>query len=195
MVDGVAANSAVDEFNTVDAIFNFENVFGSGFDDQIIGTSSVAVGNQLVGLDGNDTLSGLAGDDTLDGGADNDTLDGGAGADTLTGGTGNDTLTGGSEADGFVFDFGAGFEDDTITDFLSAEDILSFDGVGGTMDVTQLNTNSTFENNLDLGVGAAGANDVRVTFTDGSSIVFADLNTDLVGDLTDFAQLNTLVNS
>ncbi len=142
-------------------------------------------------------LPEISGAGILTGNGDAEFITGGAGVDTITGNGGDDILTGGASADTFVYDFATvgTFGDDTIADFLSAEDILSFDGVGGTMDVTQLNTNSTFENNLDLGVGAAGANDVRVTFTDTSSIVFADLNTDLVGDLTDFAQLNTLVNS
>lgn len=57
--------------------------------------NKVTVGAQylaadIVGLDGNDTLTGNAGHDRLDGGNGNDTLKGGAGADVLIGGTGND---------------------------------------------------------------------------------------------------------
>ncbi|MFZ4409490.1 MAG: serine hydrolase [Paracraurococcus sp.] len=56
--------------------------------------------NQLLGLDGNDTLAGGQGRDLLLGGegrdsllgrGGGDTLDGGAGADTMAGGAGNDT--------------------------------------------------------------------------------------------------------
>lgn len=44
----------------------------------------------IVGIDGNDTLTGNAGNDRLDGGNGNDKLNGGAGADVLIGGMGND---------------------------------------------------------------------------------------------------------
>lgn len=44
----------------------------------------------IVGLDGNDTLTGNAGNDRLDGGNGNDKLNGGVGADVMIGGLGND---------------------------------------------------------------------------------------------------------
>jgi len=53
----------------------------------------------LVGGDGNDTLTGSASDDVLDGGAGNDTLIGRGGNDILLGGPGNDTLIGGPGTD------------------------------------------------------------------------------------------------
>jgi Ca2+-binding RTX toxin-like protein len=66
----LAANTATGGHATGDTILNFENVIGSGFNDDLIGTAGVNV---------------------LDGGLGNDTLEGGAGADTLIGGAGIDT--------------------------------------------------------------------------------------------------------
>ncbi|MGE4167524.1 MAG: calcium-binding protein, partial [Xanthobacteraceae bacterium] len=61
----VAANSATDGFGDADALFNIENVFGTGQADTIVGN---AAGNTLLGLGGNDRLAGGAGNDLLDGG-------------------------------------------------------------------------------------------------------------------------------
>ena len=97
----------------------------------------------------------------------------------------------------FLFDFGgSGFGDDTITDFLDADDVLSFDGVGGSADVAALIALiASVENNQDFDLDG-GNDDVRVNFTDGSSIIFEDLNTDLGGAFADFNDLtNVLVNS
>jgi uncharacterized delta-60 repeat protein len=64
-----------------DAVYNTENVIGSGFADRLDGTNSA---NDLSGGAGNDTLYGYAGNDTIAGGAGNDTLDGGADLDTVS---------------------------------------------------------------------------------------------------------------
>ncbi|MGE7469460.1 hypothetical protein ACQKLX_08470 [Bosea sp. NPDC003192] len=66
----LASNTAAGGHAAGDTILNFENVTGSGF---------------------NDDLTGNAGANILDGGAGNDILEGGAGADTLNGGAGADT--------------------------------------------------------------------------------------------------------
>ena len=61
----------------------------------------------------------------LTGNAANNVLSGGDGYDTLIGGLGNDTLTGGSNVDFFEFNTALGANNiDTITDFISGEDIL-----------------------------------------------------------------------
>ncbi|HYC44527.1 MAG TPA: hypothetical protein VED01_03485 [Burkholderiales bacterium] len=70
-----------------DAYLSIEGVFGSRFDDTIVGNASV---NDLQGMDGEDYLQGLAGNDTLRGGSGGDRLEGGAGADILDGGAGVD---------------------------------------------------------------------------------------------------------
>ena len=64
-----------------------ENVVGGDGNDSLSGASAA---NHLVGMRGNDDLFGDLGNDSLMGGAGRDTLDGGAGADLLAGGTGID---------------------------------------------------------------------------------------------------------
>jgi Ca2+-binding RTX toxin-like protein len=81
-----------------DAVYNTENVIGSGFADRLDGTNSA-----------ND----------LSGGAGADSLYGYAGADTITGGAGNDLLDGGADADRFVFTDASGL--DQLLNFSSAQ--------------------------------------------------------------------------
>jgi Ca2+-binding RTX toxin-like protein len=68
---------------------DIEDVFGSQFDDVLIGDSSA---NQLEGGLGNDRLLGGRGLDGLIGGDGGDRISGGAGRDLLEGGSGNDRL-------------------------------------------------------------------------------------------------------
>lgn len=87
------------------------------------------------------TLLGSVWSDSLSGGAGNDTLSGGGGADTVNGGGGNDVLTGGTDADLFVLvgsdtvlDFN-GFDADAIdTNGLTANDVVTFTPVMGSLD-------------------------------------------------------------
>jgi Ca2+-binding RTX toxin-like protein len=90
-----------------DTIVNIEHVTAGSAADNLTGD---ALANLFTGHGGNDTLSGLGG---------NDTLIGGAGNDSLTGGDGNDT---------FLFSIApnSSTNRDTITDFISATDKLSF---------------------------------------------------------------------
>jgi Ca2+-binding RTX toxin-like protein len=93
-----------------DVLFNIEQVFGSSFNDSLIGggssdTLSGRGGNDtllggdsddfLDGQEGNDLVLGEDGNDSLFGGAGNDQVEGGEGDDRLLGGVGNDTLLGG----------------------------------------------------------------------------------------------------
>ena len=71
-----------------DTLISVENLYGSSYDDTLIGNNS---DNDLNGQIGNDTLKGGGGADQLHGGAGNDTLMGGVGADQLFGGDGIDT--------------------------------------------------------------------------------------------------------
>jgi Ca2+-binding RTX toxin-like protein len=94
-----------------DVLAGVDGIFGSAFDDVLIGFNNQGFVNDVYtnvfyGGAGNDYLDGLAGGDTLYGGADNDTIFGGAGNDSLDGGTGNDTLFGGTGED--TLDGGAG---------------------------------------------------------------------------------------
>ena len=72
---------------------------GGAGNDSIFVATSVKQGVQLLGGDGNDTLSGGSGNDTIDGGAGQDDLRGNAGNDLIRGGDGNDTINGGSGDD------------------------------------------------------------------------------------------------
>ncbi len=99
-----------------DTYFSIEVVWGSMFDDTLIGDSSA---NELSGSNGNDTLLGGSGNDVLDGGL------------------GQDTLTGGADADTFRF-FGPttlGEAPDYVMDFSQADgdiiDLHMIDGFGG----------------------------------------------------------------
>src|SRR4029077_18884047 len=73
---------------TGDKLFNIENVFGSSFNDFLLGNAGA---NILHGEAGNDTLIGGEGADTISGGDGNDILRGGLGNDSLNGGSGIDT--------------------------------------------------------------------------------------------------------
>jgi Ca2+-binding RTX toxin-like protein len=88
-----------------DTIFNFENIFGTDFDDRLIAGSTSA---RIEGRGGNDYLFAFSGNDTILGGSGNDVIStanssdqlfGEVGADTLNGGTGLDTLDGGLNTD------------------------------------------------------------------------------------------------
>ena len=81
-----------------DLLTSIENIIGSQ------GNDSITVNG------GNNLLDGQGGADSINGGAGNDTLDGGAGDDTLIGGTGNDTLLGGVGNDVFTYTFGDGVD-------------------------------------------------------------------------------------
>ena len=83
-----------------DTISNFENLYGSQFNDTLTGN---ALNNLLHGGAGNDTINGGAGADTLIGSSGNDTMNGGDGADRISGDSGNDILSGGAGNDTAVY--------------------------------------------------------------------------------------------
>ncbi|MEM6896602.1 MAG: fasciclin domain-containing protein, partial [Pseudomonadota bacterium] len=78
--------------------------------------------DNIRGGRGEDIVKGGDGNDTLGGGRDDDALYGGAGRDLLIGGRNDDLLTGGADADTFRFNAHSGH--DTITDFMSGEDLI-----------------------------------------------------------------------
>lgn len=79
-----------------DRLTSIENLYGSAFNDTLVGNAG---DNVLMGWDGNDIISGGKGEDTLWGSAGNDTLDGGDNDDWLVGGAGDDVIKGGAGAD------------------------------------------------------------------------------------------------
>ena len=76
LTTGAASGSGVG----ADTLISIEHVYGSQFNDTLIGGAG---NDNLYGQGGNDSLTGGAGYDTLSGGAGNDTLDGGADSDTV----------------------------------------------------------------------------------------------------------------
>ena len=92
---GTATNGiALNSFSHT--LYNIENVIGSNGNDSITGNSS---NNTLSGGEGNDTLSGKSGNDTIYGDSGDDNISGDEGNDFLTGGSGNDNISGGSGVD------------------------------------------------------------------------------------------------
>ncbi len=73
--------------NRIDGLAGNDTLYGSGFDDRLLGGDG---NDALVGYGGNDDLQGGSGDDWLGGDLGNDTLIAGGGHDTLVGGVGND---------------------------------------------------------------------------------------------------------
>jgi len=98
-------------------------IYGGSGDDVLAGESGADI---LYGEAGSDTLEGGSGEDMLYGGGGEDTISGGDKADILTGGAGADTLTGGKGDDVFHFQTVADLGD-SITDFKSGKDALTFD--------------------------------------------------------------------
>ena len=97
-LDGQANDGATGEGDNLSG--SIENIVCGSGNDIVVGNGHP---NQILGVDGNDSLVGGGGSDTLVGGSGHDTLRGqGAGdvinsadgeADTVSGGSGNDTLT------------------------------------------------------------------------------------------------------
>ncbi len=79
-----------------DSLYNIENIIGSQGDDTITGNSS---NNIFYGNDGDDNLDGGVGDDKLYGDDGKDTVSGGSGIDLIYGGGGDDNLYGGEDSD------------------------------------------------------------------------------------------------
>ncbi len=82
-----------------DTLTVIEHLIGSGFNDQLTGSTAA---NLLNGGAGNDSLFGGNGADTLIGGGGNDSMNGQGGVDSLAGGLGNDIYTFDGTADLFV---------------------------------------------------------------------------------------------
>jgi Ca2+-binding RTX toxin-like protein len=100
------------------------SVTGTEFADILRGGSGADV---FDGGLGNDSISGDDGNDTLNGGGGSDTLNGGTGDDTLIGGLGTNVLNGGAGLDVFVFTGTTADGGDLITNYSTADDLISLD--------------------------------------------------------------------
>ena len=70
-------------------------VLGGDGDDEIVVESTISLSMELLGGQGDDTITGGGGDNVIDGGDGNDTITGGTAGNTLIGGAGDDTLVDG----------------------------------------------------------------------------------------------------
>ena len=108
-----------------DSFSSIEWVFGSAFNDIIVGDTA---NNRLEGRDGDDTLVGAGGNDRLLGGDGNDTIFGDDGIDTIFGQNGDDSLFGGAGND-FFFGSDGGDAIDGGADFDTVSYLASSSGV------------------------------------------------------------------
>ncbi|WP_373505464.1 calcium-binding protein [Aestuariivirga sp.] len=90
------AQVALDGFGSRDVVTNCETIYGSDFDDILVG---VTAGGRLWGRSGNDILIATGGNNSLDGDSGNDLVIGSNGEDDLLGQSGNDILIGGGKSD------------------------------------------------------------------------------------------------
>ena len=100
----LASNTASGGHATGDVLAGVDGIFGSAFDDTLIGFDNQGlVGdvytNIFYGGAGNDYMDAGAGNDILNGDEGNDTVIGGGGDDSVSGGEGNDSLYGGTGND------------------------------------------------------------------------------------------------
>ncbi len=132
LLTGGAGADTIDggsQYDTIDAGDGDDVVLGgNGRDDVQLGDGDdIFQDNNQTGTHALDTVDGGAGNDTILGGGGDDDFAGGAGDDQISGGAGDDLLSGGAGADTFVFDTDDGT--DIITDFVSGEDAIVFEGV------------------------------------------------------------------
>jgi Ca2+-binding RTX toxin-like protein len=137
----------------VDTLINIEDLYGSGFNDTLLGTNGV---NFISAGAGNDVIDGRGGDDMLIGGAGNDTIFGGLGNDSIMGDDGSDTIYG-----------GAG--DDYIVAGVTGRDTL----IGG-------DGNDFILTSFDGATAQGGAGDDRISVIGGNSVVDGGLGNDYV---------------
>jgi Ca2+-binding RTX toxin-like protein len=168
--DGIAVNLGTtgNQFINSNLTLNLtteqvENVIGGNGDDTITGNT---LNNALTGGSGNDTLNGMDGNDTLNagdgdnilnGGNGTDTLNGGIGNDIFNGGAGNDSLNGGAGDDFYAFDTDTTLGTDTITENTNeGTDTLDFTGSSNVITVNLGTTvNQVVNGNLTLNLAAA----------------------------------------
>jgi Ca2+-binding RTX toxin-like protein len=137
----------------------------------------------LTGDAGKDRLIGREGDDVLRGGAGNDVLYGLEDNDVLEGGTGADLLIGGGQTDWFTFRTAQDStvqSRDIILDFQQGEDRIDLSLIDAT---TQKAGNGAF---VFTGQPSFfdGAGELSIDYVGGNTILSADVNGDMITDLS-----------
>jgi Ca2+-binding RTX toxin-like protein len=172
-----------------------DSIYGGSSDDFIWGGTGNDIlnggegDNTILGGDGNDSITGgqthatFGQNDYLMGGNGNDTIVANGGADTVIGGVGNDDINLAADADVDVVIYNAEDEGgDTITNFQSAEDKLSF--ADGVFDGANFTSAATFTTKVDVTAAGAG----------GTSIALADLITFSAGSQYTLAQVDDFLS-
>jgi serralysin len=122
-----------------DTLESIENLYGSAYNDILIGNSGA---NTLSGNGGNDILKGGGGADVLSGGSGDDLLLGGAGGDALYGGSGSDTVSYAGSSQG-------------VQVYLSNQHAINGDAEGDTLNSIE---NATGSSHADVLQGDNGVN-------------------------------------
>ncbi|MEP3888988.1 MAG: NF038122 family metalloprotease [Hellea sp.] len=159
-IGGVTNDADGDSYNSI------EWVFGSDFNDNILGDSA---SNRLEGRGGDDFIEGRGGNDRLLGGDGNDVITGDDGIDTIFGQAGNDTLSGGAGNDFFFgssggdsIDGGADF--DTVSYLASSAGVIVNLAVGGSggdaAGDTYINVERVFGTSFDDSITGSNDNDI-----------------------------------
>ena len=150
---GVTVDLTIGTSSDGDTLTGVENLFGSGLNDILIGSSDA---NTFYGYNGNDRLSGLGGNDWLLGQDGNDVLIGGDGNDYLSGGSGGDILRGDAGAD--AIDGGAGIDRADYNSALTGVTVHLTNGTSSDGD-TLTGIEDLFGSGLnDILIGSSGAN-------------------------------------
>lgn len=129
---------------------------------------------------GNDTIYGGAGTDLIEGGTGNDTLSGGTEMDTLFGGTGKDRLIGGADADVFAFRTKAEAGNGVNRDVI-ADFAVSVDRI----DLSAIDANELLEGNQAfsfIGSAAFSGAPGELRYGSAAGFVYADTNGDSIAD-------------
>ena len=171
VIFGESGNDSIDGGGGADILVggaDNDTISGGEGHDFILGDATGA------GVVGDDSLRGGAGNDALLGDGGSDTLDGGEGSDWLIGGAGDDVLTGGAGDDTFFFEPNHG--NDTVTDFVSGEDLIDlreFSDISGIDDlVFETQGNDVVINLTDYSGGTIRIEGVSTSSLTASNFVF-----------------------
>lgn len=179
----LTAGTASSVTNGADSLSNIENVVTVDGDDTLVGSSG---DNFLYGDGGADVLDGRAGNDLVVGGVGNDSIVGGAGDDVLEGGEGHDIVDYASATSAVTVDLAAGTASggagaDTLVGF---EEVIGsdFDDILTGTDASEVLRGGLGSDTLDGGLGVdtldGGAGSDAVSFeawqTDGVTVSLDD---------------------
>lgn len=168
---GVIDLSAADQVTQVNGVAN--TAVQTGFESVDV-SAVTSTGNYGW------SITAAAGGSSIVGSGYNDVIYGGAGADTIRGGAGDDTITLGAGADRVVFSTASTNGQDTITDFVVADDSLDVELLAG--------------GNVSAAVGLAAAA-AAVTSASTKALVFADgANGASTSAITDYLDLTDVAS-